>query len=128
MEVWKTSTLTMVSVCSASQYHLYRLATEDKTNLYRHARHNAHEAIALAKQKAQEFDSQAALERKANEVIKQAKAGPSRSDDTGLSADLEAHSGQADPSSTEKPLVDREHRSHHAMNPEITVVQSILMN
>ncbi|KAF9240898.1 P-loop containing nucleoside triphosphate hydrolase protein [Melanogaster broomeanus] len=47
---------------------------EDQTNLHRHARHNAQEAIALAKQRAQQFDTQAALDRKTNEALKLAKA------------------------------------------------------
>ncbi|KIJ68315.1 hypothetical protein HYDPIDRAFT_24608 [Hydnomerulius pinastri MD-312] len=47
---------------------------EDQTNLHRHARHNAQEAISLAKQRAQQFDTQAALERKTNEALKLAKA------------------------------------------------------
>ncbi|KAG7099337.1 hypothetical protein E1B28_001194 [Marasmius oreades] len=46
---------------------------EDQTNLYRHAKHNAQEAIVTARQRAQEFDTQAALERKTNEAIKLAK-------------------------------------------------------
>ncbi|TFK76977.1 hypothetical protein BDN72DRAFT_807283 [Pluteus cervinus] len=47
---------------------------EDQTNLHNHARANAQEAIALAKQRAQQFDTQAALERKTNEALKLAKA------------------------------------------------------
>ena len=47
---------------------------EDETNIYQHARRNAQEAISLAKQKAQDFDTQAALERKTNEALKLAKA------------------------------------------------------
>ncbi|RDB29552.1 putative DNA helicase INO80 [Hypsizygus marmoreus] len=47
---------------------------DDQTNLHRHAKHNAQEAIALAKQRAQQFDTQAALERKTNEALKLAKA------------------------------------------------------
>ncbi|KAF8078491.1 SNF2 family DNA-dependent ATPase [Lyophyllum atratum] len=47
---------------------------EDPTNLHRHAKHNAEEAILLAKQRAQQFDTQAALERKTNEALKLAKA------------------------------------------------------
>ncbi|KAH0590582.1 hypothetical protein H2248_000718 [Termitomyces sp. 'cryptogamus'] len=47
---------------------------EDQTNLHRHAMHNAQEAIALAKQRAEMFDAQAALERKTNEAMKLAKA------------------------------------------------------
>ncbi|KAF9015289.1 SNF2 family N-terminal domain-containing protein [Cyathus striatus] len=46
----------------------------DYTNLHRHARYNAQEAIALARQRAQQFDTQAALERKTNEALKLAKA------------------------------------------------------
>lgn len=46
---------------------------EDQTNLHRLARHNAQEAIALAKQRAQDFDTQAALERKTNEALRLAK-------------------------------------------------------
>lgn len=46
---------------------------EDQTNLHRHARHNAREAVALARQRAQQFDAQAALERKTNEALKLAK-------------------------------------------------------
>ena len=41
--------------------------------MHRNARNNAQAAIALAKKKAQEFDTQAALERKTNEAIKLAK-------------------------------------------------------
>jgi len=47
--------------------------SEDQTNLHQHARHNAQEAIALAKQRAQDFDTQAALERKTNEALRLAK-------------------------------------------------------
>ncbi|KAH9486801.1 Chromatin-remodeling ATPase INO80 [Psilocybe cubensis] len=46
----------------------------DSTNLHRHARHNAQEAIALAKERALQFDAQAALDRKTNEALKLAKA------------------------------------------------------
>ncbi|THV04816.1 hypothetical protein K435DRAFT_648606 [Dendrothele bispora CBS 962.96] len=46
---------------------------DDQTNLYRHARHNAQEAIAMARKRAEQFDEQAALERKTNEAIKLAK-------------------------------------------------------
>lgn len=47
--------------------------SEDQTNLHRHARFNAQEAISLAKQRAEQFDTQAALERKANEALKLSK-------------------------------------------------------
>ena len=43
---------------------------EDTTNLHAHARRNAEEAIALAKSRAEDFDSQVALERKAAELVK----------------------------------------------------------
>lgn len=46
---------------------------EDQTNLHHHARLNAQEAIDLARQRAQQFDTQAALERKTNEALKLAK-------------------------------------------------------
>ncbi|KAF9821911.1 hypothetical protein IEO21_00341 [Rhodonia placenta] len=46
---------------------------EDHTNIHRHARYNAQAAIALAKRKALDFDTQAALERKTNEALKLAK-------------------------------------------------------
>ncbi|KAG2108350.1 DNA-binding domain-containing protein [Suillus clintonianus] len=59
----------------------------DQTNLHRHARHNAQEAIALARQRAQQFDTQAALDRKTNEALKLAKAQAHIRDDdeSGLS-------------------------------------------
>lgn len=41
--------------------------------MQRHARNNAQAAIVMAKKKAQDFDTQAALERKTNEAIKLAK-------------------------------------------------------
>lgn len=47
---------------------------DDSTNLHRHARQNAQEAISLAKERALQFDTQAALERKTNEALKLAKA------------------------------------------------------
>ena len=47
---------------------------EDDSNIYAHARKNAQSAIALAKQRAQQFDAQAALERKTNEALALAKA------------------------------------------------------
>lgn len=42
--------------------------------MHLHARHNAQEAVSLAKQRAQQFDAQAALERKTNEALQLAKA------------------------------------------------------
>jgi DNA helicase INO80 len=49
-------------------------SAEDNTNLHRHAMQNAQEAIALAKQRAEQFDAQAAIERKTNEALKLAKS------------------------------------------------------
>lgn len=46
----------------------------DTTNIHRHARQNAQEAINLARERAQQFDVQAALERKTHEAVKLAKA------------------------------------------------------
>ncbi|OCH96546.1 hypothetical protein OBBRIDRAFT_815823 [Obba rivulosa] len=46
---------------------------EDETNLQHHARRNAQAAVVLAKRRAQDFDTQAALERKTNEALKLAK-------------------------------------------------------
>ncbi|KAI0051741.1 hypothetical protein FA95DRAFT_1511796 [Auriscalpium vulgare] len=46
----------------------------DHTNLHRHARHNAQEAVTLARKRAQAFDTQAALERKTNEALQLAKS------------------------------------------------------
>ncbi|KAF9068102.1 SNF2 family N-terminal domain-containing protein [Rhodocollybia butyracea] len=64
---------------------------DDQTNLYRHARHNAEEAIALARDRAQQFDAQAALERKTNEAMKLAKEqgrdGPDRASENGTSVE-----------------------------------------
>jgi len=69
--------------------------SEDQTNLHRHARHNAQEAIALAKQRAQQFDTQAALERKTNEALQLAKAQAHIRDDEDETGPLSA------------PLMDR---------------------
>lgn len=53
--------------------------SEDRTNLYQHAKLNAQEAVAAAKAKAAEFDAQAAQERRANEAKSR---GQSRSEGT----------------------------------------------
>ena len=66
--------------------------------MHRHAKHNAQEAIALAKQRAQQFDAQAALERKTNEALKLAKAQAHIHDDT----------DDPSPASVKAPLVDRQ--------------------
>ena len=72
---FRTSTSMMVGVMLNVYATPSQASTpaEDETNMHRHARNNAQAAIALAKKKAQEFDTQAALERKTNEAIKLAK-------------------------------------------------------
>ncbi|KAL0951029.1 hypothetical protein HGRIS_007769 [Hohenbuehelia grisea] len=82
---------------------------EDKTNLYLHARHNAEEAISLAKERAQAFDTQAALERKTNEAIKLAKAQAHIRDDA-----EEITEGPT----TKAPLVDLDSNELNFMNPD----------
>ncbi|EEB92285.1 hypothetical protein MPER_09231, partial [Moniliophthora perniciosa FA553] len=88
---------------------------EDQTNLYRHARHNAQEAIALARQRAKDFDTRAALERKTNEAIKLAKEqglarpiiGEEGSSTTGPSGPLDLDSDELNfqnPTSLSGPL------------------------
>lgn len=81
----------VIPICHSSRI------SEDRTNLHRHAKANAQEAVALAKQRAQQFDTQAALERKTNEALKLAKAQAHIRDDTD---DMGEPSGKA-------PLVDR---------------------
>jgi len=56
-------------------------SSEDQTNLHQHARHNAQEAIALARQRAQDFDARVALERKTNEALRLAKGQAHLRDD-----------------------------------------------
>ncbi|KAF5377629.1 hypothetical protein D9615_005291 [Tricholomella constricta] len=80
---------------------------EDQTNLHRHARHNAQEAIALAKQRAQQFDTQAALERKTNEALKLAKAQAHIHDD--------GEEPASEPSKA--PLVDLDSEELNFQNP-----------
>ncbi|KAG2108537.1 P-loop containing nucleoside triphosphate hydrolase protein, partial [Suillus clintonianus] len=80
---------------------------EDQTNLHRHARHNAQEAIALARQRAQQFDTQAALDRKTNEALKLAKAQAHIRDDD--------ESGLSGASNT--PLVDLDSDELNFQNP-----------
>ncbi|KAF9474476.1 hypothetical protein BDN70DRAFT_884789 [Pholiota conissans] len=76
---------------------------DDPTNLHRHARHNAQEAISLARERAQQFDMQAALERKTNEALKLAKA--------------QAHIHDAPAASTSAPLVDLDSDELNFQNP-----------
>ncbi|KAG2742507.1 hypothetical protein P692DRAFT_20879198 [Suillus brevipes Sb2] len=69
----------------------------DQTNLHRHARHNAQEAITLARQRALQFDAQAAFDSKMHEALKLAKAQAHIGDDD--------ESGPSGASNT--PLADR---------------------
>lgn len=78
-------------------------SSEDHTNLHRHARHNAQEAIALARERAIQFDTQAALERKTNEALQLAKAQAHIRDDS-------EEQGESPSKSSKAPLVDR--KSH----------------
>ena len=50
------------------------LEAADHTNLHRHARRNAQEAVVLAKRRVQAFDAQVALERKTNQALQLAKS------------------------------------------------------
>ena len=63
--------------------------------------HNAQEAIALAKQRAQQFDAQAALERKTNQALQLAKAQAHIRDDS-------EERGEGPSGSSKTPLVDRQ--------------------
>lgn len=75
--------------------------SEDHTNLHRHARHNAQEAVALAKQRALQFDTQAALERKTNQALQLAKAQAHIRDES-------EEQGEGPSKSSKAPLVDRQ--------------------
>ena len=70
---------------------------EDETNIHQHARHHAQAAVAAAKKKAQEFDTNAALERKTNEALKLAKR----------QAHIRADEDVETPGGSGTPLVDR---------------------
>ncbi|KAG2023344.1 SNF2-family ATP dependent chromatin remodeling factor snf21 [Coprinopsis cinerea AmutBmut pab1-1] len=80
---------------------------EDHTNLHLHAKANAQEAIALARQRAQQFDTQTALERKTNQALKLAKAQAHIRDDAD---DLGEPSDKA-------PLVDLDSDELNFQNP-----------
>ncbi|OJT09488.1 hypothetical protein TRAPUB_14022 [Trametes pubescens] len=90
---------------------------EDESNMQRHARHNAQAAIAMAKKKAQEFDTQASLERKTNEALKLAKR----------QAHIHAEE-TVEGSSSGTPLVDLDSDELNFQNPtsltgELTIAQ-----
>ena len=81
---------------------LINIFAEDETNIHRHARHHAQAAVAAAKKKAQEFDTNAALERKTNEALKLAKR----------QAHIRADEDVETPGGSGTPLVDRMSSSH----------------
>ncbi|KAH9944513.1 SNF2 family N-terminal domain-containing protein [Epithele typhae] len=90
---------------------------DDETNIYRHARHNAQAAISAAKKKAQEFDTNAALERKTNEALKLAKR----------QAHIRADEDVEQPGGNGTPLVDLDSDELNFQNPtglgELTIAQ-----
>jgi len=98
----------------------YRFS-DDSTNLHRHARQNAQEAIALAKQRADEFDAQAALQRKTNEALKLAKAGGHLLQ--GLVEDTQAEENASSSGSNEPkaPLVDCKFHSESVDHHFVTI-------
>ncbi|KII93253.1 hypothetical protein PLICRDRAFT_99487 [Plicaturopsis crispa FD-325 SS-3] len=96
---------------------------EDTTNIHRHARHNAQEAIARAKQRAQQFDTQAALERKTNEAIALSRA----------QAHVRDEESTDKPSGSEAPLVDLDSDELNFQNPtslsgQLTVTQPQMLH
>jgi hypothetical protein len=96
----KISTSMMVGYYLPYDLHLeLMMGSEDQTNLHLHARHNAQEAIVLARQRAQDFDAQAALERKTNEALRLAKGQAHLRDD------------DEDEQTEGAPLVDRTYYS-----------------
>ncbi|EIW86595.1 hypothetical protein CONPUDRAFT_45589 [Coniophora puteana RWD-64-598 SS2] len=80
---------------------------DDQTNLHRHARHNAQEAIALAKSRAQAFDTQASLDRKTNEALKLARA----------QAHIRDEEDDSQGGSNQAPLVDLDSDELNFQNP-----------
>ncbi|KAI0257582.1 SNF2 family N-terminal domain-containing protein [Lactifluus subvellereus] len=79
----------------------------DHTNLHRHARHNAQEAVMLAKKRVQAFDAQVALERKTSQVLKLAKSQTHVRDDE----------EEQEQSATPMPLVDLDSDELNFQNP-----------
>jgi hypothetical protein len=79
MEVADTSALADIDFddgtlgCRTLRTFFLQLEAADHTNLHRHARHNAQEAVVLAKKRVQAFDAQIALERKTNQALQLAK-------------------------------------------------------
>ncbi|KAG1752003.1 hypothetical protein EDD22DRAFT_957656 [Suillus occidentalis] len=90
-------TLRAIGQASSSCRRLVGSRVMDQTNLHRNARRNAQEAITLARQRAPQFDTQAALDSKMNEALKLAEAQAHIGDDD--------ESGLSGTSNT--PLADR---------------------
>ena len=90
-------------VCLHSFSHPQSILSEDQTNLHRHAARNAQEAILLARERAQAFDAQAAIDRKANEALSRAKVGEQVRDE-----EAEGSSATARPASMSGLIVDCE--------------------
>lgn len=114
----KILTLMMVSTTMSYLSTSLICYTEDHTNIHRHARRNAQEAIALAKRKAQDFDVQAALERKTNEALKLAKG----------QAHIRTEESTEASTSAGTPLVDLDSDELNFQNPtsltgELTIKQ-----
>lgn len=82
---------------------------EDATNLYRHARVSAQEAVSAARRKAVAFDTQTALERKTNEAIQLAKHQAHIRDDD--------DSEQPGAGTSSTPLVDLDSDELNFQNP-----------
>lgn len=81
--------------------HPQSIPSEDQTNLHRHAARNAQDAILLARERAQAFDAQAAIDRKANEAHSRAKVGEQVRDE-----EVEGASATAGLASMSTPIVD----------------------
>lgn len=92
--------------------HRMMLCLADTTNIHRHARQNAQEAISLAKERAQQFDMQAALERKTNEALKLAKA------------QAHIHDEETPTASSSAPLVDC--KSQRLLHPNLCSNESVV--
>ncbi|GBE77918.1 Putative DNA helicase [Sparassis crispa] len=97
---------------------------EDPTNIHQHARANAQAAIALAKQRAEAFDTQAALERKTNEALKLAKGQAHIHGEESVET-VDSSSGSGLPAT---PLVDLDSDELNFQNPtslsdELTIKQ-----
>ncbi|KAF8584484.1 hypothetical protein K439DRAFT_1566811 [Ramaria rubella] len=97
---------------------------EDQTNLHRHAARNAQDAIVLARERAHAFDAQAAMDRRANEALSQARQGIAVKDEHG---DGTSGSPGPDAASTSAPIVDLDSDELNFQNPtslkEMTVAQ-----